>query len=385
MSAAQVLDHSLSAPLGLLTEAVAELRAQVPADLPGPQALAETALLLREVEKLQAVVLARLADVHTRELHVLDDAPTAGVWVERQQVGLGRDRVALATKLQRIPQVALHLAEGLVSMPSAVLISRALEQVRPHLDRPDGLLDDQPAELVLTAVIVDGVRDLVATARGGFDDADPALASLTGELQRICAAPLPARARVEAAFLVLATHVQPGDLKAALGRLVDALLPLRLEDRAERAHRDRGLTLRPNGDGSGWTVRGELDLETGELLHTVVTASRATDPADPEDTLAWIAQRAQEPSAPAPRSRRQQDHDALTLALRRLLDSRRARHPGQGPAAPAGHRHPRPAPGPARSAARDRRGRDVACRRAWCSGWPATAGSPGWSCPPAAR
>ncbi len=312
----------LSEPVRLLQQAVAALRAQPPADLPGPQALAETAVVLRELEKLNALSLTRLADVHTRELHTLDDAPSAGAWVERQQVGLGRDRVALATRLARLPQVAEHLAEGLLSLPSAVLIGQALDRVRRHLDRPDGLIDDQPAEQVLQAVIVDGVLTLVAQARGGDDDTDDELRALGCELDAISATPTTGIARMEAAFLVLAGHLEPGHLRAALGQLVDALLPLQLEDRADRAHRDRGLKLVRKSDGSGWTVlQGDLDLECGELLHTVLTAARATDPANPADTAAWAAQHSDEPSAPAPRSRRQQDHDALKLALRRLLDT----------------------------------------------------------------
>ena len=129
----------LSPALRQLQDAVAALSAQPPAELPRAQALAETAVLLREVEKLQAVSLARLADVHTRELHALDDAPSAGAWVERQQVGLSRDRVALAGRLARLPQVAGRVADGLLPLRSAELIGQALDRVRRHLDRPDGL------------------------------------------------------------------------------------------------------------------------------------------------------------------------------------------------------------------------------------------------------
>ena len=53
----------------------------------------------------------------------------------------------------------------------------------------------------------------------------------------------------------------------------------------------------------------------------MLAAAKATDPDNPADTAAWAAQRSDEPTAPAPRSRRQQHHDALKLALRRLLDS----------------------------------------------------------------
>ncbi len=119
--------------------------------------------------------LVRLADVHTRELHTLDDAPSAGARVERQQVGVGRDRLALATRLQRLPQVAEHLADGLLPLRSAVLIGQAVDRVRRHLDQPDGLIDDQDAEQVLTAVLVDGVLSLTAQARGGYAHDDPGL------------------------------------------------------------------------------------------------------------------------------------------------------------------------------------------------------------------
>ena len=323
MTAAEMLAQPLlSAPVRLLQQAVDALLAQAPADLPGPQALAETALVLRELDRLQAVSLQRLADVHTRELHTLDDAPSAGAWVERLHVGVGRDKVALAGKLTRLPQVSEQLAAGALPLPGAVLIGQALDKLRRHLDRPDGQLDDQDAEQVLGAVIIDGVLSLAAAAHGGYDDPDPALAELTDQLIAIAATPTTGLARIEAAFLVLAGHVQPGDLRAALGQLVDALLPLQLEDRADRAHHDRALKLIRNSDGSGWTVlQGELDLECGQLLHTVLSAARATDPDNPTDTTAWTAQHSDEPTAPAPRSRRQQDHDALKLALRRLLDS----------------------------------------------------------------
>ena len=78
---------------------------------------------------------------------------------------------------------------------------------------------------------------------------------------------------------------------------------------------------------------GDLDLELGELLHTVLTAMRAVDPDNPVDTDGYRAARQDGWTsadgadgldggrAPAPRSRRQRQHDALKNALRLLLDS----------------------------------------------------------------
>jgi hypothetical protein len=126
---------------------------------------------------------------------------------------------------------------------------------------------------------------------------------------------------------VLATHVDPGQLPGALGLLLDALLPNELERRAEQAHERRGFRLRRKDDGSGWLVtRGELDLECGELLQTVLEAERAVDPDGPADTAAWAASRdGTGDDAAATASGRgsldEQRHDALRNGLRRYLDS----------------------------------------------------------------
>ena len=56
-------------PVGVLEAAVEMLRGQWHPDLPGELALAETGRLLLAVERLRAVSLSWLADVHTRGLH----------------------------------------------------------------------------------------------------------------------------------------------------------------------------------------------------------------------------------------------------------------------------------------------------------------------------
>ena len=129
---------------------------------------------------------------------------------------------------------------------------------------------------------------------------------------------------------MLARHVEPGDLPGALGQLLDALLPNELERRAERTSDNRGLRLRLKDDGSGWLLtRGELDLECGELLQTVIDTERAVDPDNPTDTAAYTQARDDgwqpgedlpEQGCGGPRSLDQQRHDALRNALRRLGD-----------------------------------------------------------------
>jgi hypothetical protein len=330
------LDPSLSVPLAVIVAGLDAMTRQAPADLPAAQALLETQVLLVQADRLKALVLARIADVDARRLHELDDSPSTAAWVAEQQTSTPRSDVTLAKRLHRVPQVAARIAAGGLSVAGGVLIARALTKLRPHLDRPDGRIDGQPGEPTLAAVIIDGVRSQVAEAAGGLADDDVRLVRLVTDLQEIAARPVSQHARLEAAFLALAARVEPGQLSDALGLLVDALLPNELAARAEDAHRDRSLIL--TRDDTGWDLRGRLDLEGGELLFTALTAAAATDPDNPLDTAAADQLRAQgldpyEDGCVQVRSRRQRQHDALTLLLRRLLASGalglRGKHPPQ--------------------------------------------------------
>ena len=321
----------LSAPLGLLVAGVAAVRGQCAVELPGAQALAEAAVLLAELEKLTAVSLARVADVHSRGLHSLAGSPSTCAWVAAQRVGLPAGFVALAKKLEAVPALAAAVAEGRLALPSAGKVATALDKLRRHTDRPDGLVDGQPGELAVRHVIVDGVLAMLAEARGGLGDDDRQLPALLAELTVIADLPGSQLGRLELALLLLAQHLEPGQLEQALDRLVDALLPQQLTDRCENAHQQRAFTMTRSYDGTGWQVtRGQLDAECGELLFTVLTAARATDPDNPADTAAWASRRCIDAGVPAddpgvearaPRSKVQRDHDALALGLRALLDS----------------------------------------------------------------
>jgi len=181
----------LSVPLRALTEAVDLLAAQVAVELPETQALAETAVLLRLVQRLQLVQLQRLADVDTRGLYALAEAPSTNSWLAAQQVELDRSQVALARALRDLPLVAAQVADASLPMRSAKLIDTALGKVGRFLDRPDGLLDGQPQEQVLQAVLLRGLPDLIGEALGGLAQDDPRLSELTGELTQICFEPVP--------------------------------------------------------------------------------------------------------------------------------------------------------------------------------------------------
>jgi hypothetical protein len=131
---------------------------------------------------------------------------------------------------------------------------------------------------------------------------------------------------LEAAFIVLARHVEPSHLKGCLEVLAGALLPNLLAKQAEDGHLNRGIKLRLKDDGTGWAVNGDLDLETGELAHAVFVAAMETDPDNPIDTATAEQLRAEgldpyEDGCVLVRSRPQRMHDAFKLALRSLLES----------------------------------------------------------------
>ena len=275
---------TVSGAVRAVEAAVAGVRAQDPAVLSGAQALAEARVLLCEAQALQAVGLARLGDVDRRRLHDLDGAPSTGAWVAGQQLGLDVRLVTLARRLEAFPMLATALQAGRVVLPIAQRLQTALSKLRPFLDRADGLIDGQPCEQALTGVIGNGVGLLIAECRGGFASDDDQLRTLERELQAILSSSASQLGRLEAALLVLAREVEPGQLPACLGVLTDALLPVQLAERERHGHEARRLRLVKKADGSGWRLEGELDLECGERLHAFLQSELARDPDNPLDT-----------------------------------------------------------------------------------------------------
>ena len=319
-----------------LRQAIAALAVVDPVGLPQAQALADASALLCARTELDAVLLRRLADVQARKLHRLDASPTISAWVRAHGSPVDAATVRLASRLSRLPGLAEAVQSGLVTPAAAARVSTALAKLRPLVDRPDGLIDGQPGDAVVTAVVCDGVLDLVGQALGGVADDDRRIVELTAQLSETSCWPTSQIARLEAAFVLLAEHVPAADLPGALSQLVDALLPLQLEQRAARTAEQARLTLDKKSDGSGWLLRGELDLETGELVFTALTAMVGVDPDNVIDTVAWQALRdagwefgdpvpdhLNTPDGPCtlPRSRARRLHDALKLLLRAALDS----------------------------------------------------------------
>ncbi|MCA1710138.1 MAG: 13E12 repeat family protein, partial [Actinobacteria bacterium] len=138
-------------------------------------------------------------------------------------------------------------------------------------------------------------------------------------------------ARLEGAFLLLAEHLEPRLLRRALAVLVDALLPHQLAERSEDAHLHRGLELTRDPERSGWLLRGTLDDECGERLHTALTAAMATDPHNPTDTAARVPEDEVADEPPRRRSVTQRRHDGLNLLLGKLLGSTSLGSRGKAP------------------------------------------------------
>lgn len=312
-----------------LRSAIDALAAQDPRSLPGPVALQRAQDLMRESERLRALSIEAVGDVDTRQLFALADAPSTGAWVKAQEVpGVDGAAVTLARRLRKVRRIAEELKAGRMSAATAKRLTTCLLKAAPHLDQADGLIDGVDGEAVLRGVCVRGVRDLLAEQGAAGDDPE----QLSEELESIVAAGSPQLDRLEAALIVFAQRCDAVLLPSGLALLMDALLPLEHEKRAERAEDERGVTLHRDTDRGGGTIGGRVDDELFELLTTTIDAAGATDPKNPDDTTAWRNGRAAagdetlDPDdwpadAPQPRSTKQRRHDALKRGLRALLDS----------------------------------------------------------------
>lgn len=324
-----MVDEQCSPAVRQLLDRVPAVLGQAPAELPGPVALADVRALLAVGDALRAAALGRLSDVDTRQLYTLEDASSTAAWVDTQPCAAGHDEVSLARRFSRMPYVQEQVGAGELSIRTASVVGVALDQAARHLDRADGRIDGQPGEQVLSNVIVEGVLQLLAEGVGGFEADDTMFDRLLTDLVAIVQLPLAQLARLERAIVVLAQQLPASMLKAGLDRLLAALMPQRLDDADERGSRGRGFRMVLKPDGSGYQItRGDLTLELGEHVAAVLAAQRATDPDNPTDTAARAAQHdaatpdpTAQASAQEPRSRVQQDHDALLLGLRALLDS----------------------------------------------------------------
>lgn len=288
-----------------------------PVRLTGAQALADGAALLALEQQLRVLNLRRVADVGARGLHELVGFRSAKAWLSSHRPdGDGAD-AALASQLREFTQVQAGVGAGRVPLAGARKVVLALRKVAPYVDRPDGLIDGQPGEQVVTAVVRHALS-LVCRNLQGLADDDPRLAALIDRARDVLVSGSQLQV-LEAAFTWLAEELPARHLTAPLDELVLAVLPSRLEERGERGQRRRGLTLTPLEDGTGWHLCGDLDLECGEQLWAALRAEAARDPRNPTDTAAWQAG-ADLAGSVHPRNRRERLHDALQRLLARYLE-----------------------------------------------------------------
>jgi hypothetical protein len=313
-----------------LAWAARRLEATDPSSLSPEQALVDLAALLRADEQLRVARLARLTDAHIRRLSRLDDEVSVATWARRRFEDVPRDDIRTAELLRPFVHLRAQLKARVVTVEAASLVGRALKKLRPLLDRPDGLIDGQPAGEVMAAV-VGNVIALVAAARLGLKDDDPLLQELHRKVEQVMASGDSELGSCEVAFTLMAAHIPLRHLKAALAEQVDALLPSELEQKSEKTRQARDLRLDRADSGGRAAIQATEELM--EHLETVLTAELRRDPDNPADTESTRQARDRsihgdvledadvetDGDVRYPRTRGQRLHDAMLLVLQRYL------------------------------------------------------------------
>ena len=239
----------VSPQLARLLTAVEAVCALDPAALPDPQALVDAEALQEVVQRLRVAQLDWTSQVDARELHRLRGLRTMTGWLRSHAPdAIPADR-KLAGRLVELPLLAAAVTTGRVSLAAAAQVGTALGRVERYLDRPDGLIDGQPGEEVVTQIL-HNTLDLVCQAQGGLADDNPLLTQLEGDLADLTdlagAAGAAGQggsmlARVCGAFTLLGQHLGAGTtLQGALDQQVEAVLPNLLEQQQTAAEQRRG-------------------------------------------------------------------------------------------------------------------------------------------------
>lgn len=308
-----------------LAWAARRLEATDPATLSPEQALVDLAALLQVDEQLRVARLARLTDAHARKLYRLDDEVSVRTWARRRFDDVPRDDIKTAELLKPYLHVNRQVNQRLVTVEGARLVGRALKKLRPHLDRPDGLIDGQPSSEVIPAV-VGNIIPLIAGARLGLKDDDPLLLQLRTKVEEITSSSDCELDKCEIAFALMAQHISLKYLQAALDEQVDALLPSELEEKSEKARQRRDLRLDRTPLGGKVSIQASDELM--EHVETVLAAEVRRDPENPADTEARRNIHGEvleegdveaEGDVRFPRTRGQRLHDAMLLVLQRYL------------------------------------------------------------------
>ncbi|MFN2536959.1 MAG: DUF222 domain-containing protein, partial [Mycobacteriales bacterium] len=319
-----------SADVTALGRAVDRLAATDVSVLAPEQALSDLAELLRVDEVLRVARLARLTDAHTRKLAHLDDEASVQTWARHRFDDVPRTDIATAELLRPYVHLRGRVQAHQVTVEAAGLVGRALKKLRPYLDRDSGLIDGQPADEVIEAV-VGNIVPLISGARLGLKDDDPLLLELRGKVSEILAAPDSELGKLELAFTLMAQHIPLRYLKHTLAEQVDALLPTELEEKSEKSRASRNLRIDTTDGGGRISVQATEELM--ELTETILGAEVRKDPENAADTGAKRELRERSLHGDIldledleaagdvrfPRTRGQRLHDALLLVLQRYL------------------------------------------------------------------
>ncbi len=333
-----------------LVDALARVEALDPTGLPGAQALVDAQALLGVEQRLRVLDLRRIGDVKARGLAELAGFNGANAWLRQHRPDGDAGDASLAAKLRDYPALSAAVTGGGCSLRGARQVVTALRQCGPHLDQPDTLIDGQPGDAVLNAVIAH-VATVLCREAGGLPDDSPRLALIVARAQDLAAlvgTGVSQLAVLEQAFTWLAQETGPRVLAALLDELVMCVLPSELEERDQRGRAKRSLSLELLPDGDGWDLQGRLTLEAGERLWVALRAMATGDPTNPEDTRAWEQARAagmvdaDEVFGPLglalaargellPRGKRARLHDAFSLLLEKFLTTGQGGTVGKAP------------------------------------------------------
>ena len=317
-----------SSEVAAFSSAVVQLEQVDPTLLTPDQALADLKELMRSEQVLRLARLARMTDAETRRLATMENQPSLMSWVRRHFPDVRRDDVPLAGRLRPYVHLRLHVKERAVTVEAASLVGRALDKLRRHVDRPDGLIDGLPSDEVVAAV-VDNVGPLVAAARMGLEDDDPLLIELLTTVSQINRSSGTDLEKLEIAFTLMGRLIPQQLLGRALEEQVDAVLPNLLELRGEKGYDTRSMRIDRSRAYGGGRITVDADDELMELADTVIAGAARLDPANPDDTEAKRQIRENpelsendvenDSDVRFPRTRGQRLHDAFKLILHQHL------------------------------------------------------------------
>lgn len=320
---------------------------------PDALALADTQALLGVQQRTRVHLVRRLADVDDRELFALAGARTTRSWLKEVQPDADASDVSFGrtARHHRFLQAAVEAGDVSINAGKAVLF--ALGRCGRHVDNGDGLIDGQPADEVIAAV-VGNIVTLICSAQMGLADDDPLLAELVAATEQILAEGGSELDRLERAFTLLAQHVPLRLLRPMLEELFLAIVPSELDRRNDEAEAGSSITRRerPDGRGARWVIdpspelderllvglHAEMRRDSDNPLDTAAAAAmraKGLDPHNPDDYLKALPAREPfsadrdgrfedglfHPDFGPPRNRSRRMHDAFNRMLGRYLES----------------------------------------------------------------